>query len=141
MLHSQSAESMDIDQDFPVSIEAQFLGGLGTGERSTLNVCTPGTDINILDSIVQGHCTNSRSKTFHGDQWVSVEIVVLGDSIIHHIAEGDTVLSYGRPRIGPEMRPADYPIPDGTPLKDGYIALQAESHNVEFRRVRIQILE
>jgi Domain of Unknown Function (DUF1080) len=141
MIHSQSAESMETNQDFPVSIEVQFLGGLGTGERPTLNVCTPGTDIDILDSIPHAHCTNSRSRTFHGDQWVSAEIVVLGDSIIHHIVEGDTVISYGRPRIGPEMKPAGYSIPDGTPLKEGYIALQAESHNVEFRRVKIQILE
>jgi hypothetical protein len=141
MLHSQSAESMGIDQDFPVSIETQFLGGLGTGERSTLNVCTPGTDIDMFGAMVDGHCTNSESGTYHGEQWVRAEMVVLGNTIIHHIVNGDTVISYSHPRIGPEMKPADYPIPDGTPLKEGYIALQAESHNVEFRRVEIQILE
>jgi len=137
MVHSQSAESMGIDQDFPVSIEVQFLGGLGEGERSTLNVCTPGTDIDLNGVMVDGHCTNSDSKTYHGDQWVSAEIVVLGDSIIYHLVNGDTVLSYTHPRIGPEMKPDGYLVPDGTPLKDGYIALQAESHNVEFRKVEI----
>src|SRR6476620_12100516 len=30
MLHCQPPETMDKDQDFPVSIEVQFLGGLGT---------------------------------------------------------------------------------------------------------------
>ncbi len=137
MLHSQSAESMTLEQDFPVSIEAQFLGGLGEGERSTLNVCTPGTDIDFNGQMVEGHCTNSSSKTYHGDQWVTAEITVLGDSIIQHVIGGDTVLTYTHPRIGPEMKPEGFSIPDGTPLKDGYIALQAESHNVEFRKVEL----
>jgi hypothetical protein len=35
------------------------------------------------------------------------------------------------------MTPEAYNVPQGTPLKDGYIALQAESHNVEFRKVEI----
>jgi hypothetical protein len=137
MLHSQSAESMGLDQDFPVSIEAQFLGGLGQGERTTANVCTPGTDIDINGIAVEGHCTNSSSKTYDGDQWVTVEMIVWGDSIFHHVIEGDTVLTYSRPRIGPDMRPEPYPVPDGTLLKEGYIALQAESHNVEFRKVEL----
>jgi hypothetical protein len=137
MLHAQSAESMGLDQDFPVSIEAQFLGGLGQGERTTANVCTPGTDIDIDGVPVEGHCTNSTSKTYDGDQWVTVEMIVLGDSIIHHVIEGDTVMTYTRPRVGPEMRPEIYPVPDGTLLKEGHIALQAESHNVEFRKVEL----
>jgi len=137
MLHAQSAESMGLDQDFPVSIEAQFLGGLGQGERTTANVCTPGTDIDMDGQPVVGHCTNSGSKTYDGDQWVTVEMIVLGDSIIHHVIDRDTVLTYTRPRVGPEMKPEGYPVPDGTLLKEGYIALQAESHNVEFRKVEL----
>ena len=137
MLHAQSAESMGLDQDFPVCIEAQFLGGLGQGERTTANVCTPGTDIDINGQPVTDHCTNSSSKTYDGDQWVTVEMIVLGDSIIHHVIDGDTVLTYSRPRIGPDMKPEGYPVPDGTLLKEGYIALQAESHNVEFRKVEL----
>jgi hypothetical protein len=137
MLHCQSLESMGLKQDFPVSIEAQFLGGLGNGERPTLNVCTPGTDIDIDGKPVEGHCTSSTSKTYNGDQWVSVELVVLGDSIIHHIVNGDTVMTYTHPRIGPDMKPEGFTVPDGTPLKEGYIALQAESHGVQFRRIEI----
>jgi hypothetical protein len=137
MLHSQSAASMDLDQSFPVSIEAQFLGGLGKGERPTLSVCTPGTDIDYEGLPAKDHCTSSTSHTFDGDQWVTAEMVVLGDSIIHHIVNGDTVLTYTKPRVGPDMKPDGYPVPDGTPLKEGYIALQAESHNVEFRKVEL----
>jgi hypothetical protein len=141
MIHSQSAESMTLDQDFPVSVEVQFLGGLGDGERSTLNVCTPGTDIDIDGKPAEGHCHNSSSKTFNGDQWVTAEIVVYADSIIHHIVNGDTVMTYTHPRTGPEMKPENYPVADGTPLKEGYIALQAESHNVQFRRIELTELK
>ncbi len=137
MFHSQSSESMGIDQDFPVSVEVQFLGGPETGERSTMNVCTPGTDIDINGITAEGHCHNSSSQTFRGDQWVKAEIVVYKDSIIHHIVNGDTVMTYTKPRIGPEMRPEAYSVADGTPLTEGFIALQAESHNVEFRNVEL----
>jgi hypothetical protein len=140
MFHSQSAESMGLNQDFPVSIEAQFLGGLGKGERPTLSVCTPGTDVDINGTMAPDHCTSSSSKTFNGDQWVTAEIDVYGDSIIHHLANGDTVITYSRPRVGPGMRPEGYPVPDGTPLKEGYFALQAESSPVEFRKVEIMDL-
>lgn len=140
MLHSQSAASMELGQDFPVSIEAQFLGGLGQGERTTLNVCTPGTDIDINGMPVEGHCTASASKTYDGDQWVAVEMIVLADSIVHHVIGTDTVLTYSKPRNGPDLRPAGYPVPDGTPLKEGYIALQAEGHPVEFRKVEVMDL-
>ena len=137
MLHSQSAASMGLGQDFPVSIEAQFLGGDGVSERTTGNVCTPGTNIVMNGELITRHCTNSTSKTYHGDVWVHAEFVVLGDSIIHHIIEGDTVLTYTRPQIGGTNKPADYPVPDGTLLSSGYICLQAESHPVEFRKVEL----
>lgn len=137
MLHSQSAASMLRDQDFPVSIEAQFLGGDGVSERTTGNVCTPGTHIVMNDQLITQHCISSTSKTYHGDVWVHAEFVVLGDSIIHHIIEGDTVMTYYKPQIGGTNKPADYPVPDGTLLKEGYICLQAESHPVEFRKVEV----
>jgi len=141
MLHSQSAASMELNQDFPVSVEAQFLGGNGVDERSTLNVCTPGTHIVMNDSLITTHCISSRSKTYHGDVWVSCELVVYGDSIIHHIVEGDTVLTYSKPQVGGTNKPKDYPVPDGTLLKEGFICLQAESHPVEFRKVELLNLE
>ncbi len=137
MFHCQSPESIKLDQDFPVSIEAQLLGGDGVSERTTMNVCTPGTHIVIDTSLVTNHCTNSKSKTFHGDVWVTAELVVYGDSIIHHIVNGDTVLTYSKPQIGGSNKPADYPVPDGTLIKEGYIALQAESHPTEFRKVEL----
>jgi hypothetical protein len=136
MLHSQSAASMLLYQDYPVSIEAQFLGGDGTHQRHTSNVCTPGTHIVINDSLVTQHCNESSSKTYHGDVWVTAEFIVLGDSIIHHILEGKTVMTYTKPQIGGVI-PEGFPLPEGTLLKEGYICLQAESHPIDFRKVEI----
>lgn len=139
MVHAQSAESMMKDQDFPISIEAQLLGGLGTGERSTANLCTPGTNVYMGDTLFTPHCINSRSKTFVGDQWVRVELLVLGDSLIRHIVNGDTVLEYTQPKLGGGMvNNYDQEIKlDGASLTEGYIALQSESHPVEFRKVEL----
>lgn len=139
MLHAQSAASMLRDQDFPISIEAQFLGGLGEGERPTANLCTPGTNVYLGDTLFTPHCINSRSKTYNGDQWVRVELLVLGDSLIRHMVNGDTVLEYSRPTIGDGVvHNYDSAIKlDGTPLTEGYIALQSESHPIEFRKVEL----
>jgi len=140
MFHCQTPESILLDQDFPVCIETQFLGGPGVGERPTMNVCSPGTHIVMNDTLNKQHCNTSSSKTFHGDVWVTAELVVYGDSIIHHIVNGDTVLTYSKPQIGGDL-PEGFPLPEGTPLKSGYISLQAESHPVEFRKVELLTLE
>jgi Domain of Unknown Function (DUF1080) len=139
MIHCQSPESMGLKQDFPISIEVQLLGGNGKDERTTANLCTPGTHVVLNDKLFTDHCINSTSKTFHGDQWVRVDILVLGDSIIKHIVEGDTVLVYKSPQIGGGVVSGFDPKEkvDGKLLKDGYIALQSESHPIEFRKVDI----
>lgn len=137
MLHSQSAESMGLNQDFPVSIEAQFLGGSGEGERPTANLCTPGTNVVIDNELVTQHCISSSSGTFHGEEWVTVELIVSGDEIIRHVVNGDTVMTYSQPQIDGGDTPEGYPLADGTPLREGYIALQAESHPFDFRVVEL----
>jgi hypothetical protein len=137
MYHAQSAESMQLDQDFPVSLEGQLLGGLGDGPRPTGNLCTPGTNVVMNGELITDHCINSTSQTYDGEQWVRFELVVYGDSIIHHIVNGDTVLTFEKPQIGGGNKPEDYPVPDGTPLSSGYIALQAESHPFDFRKVEL----
>lgn len=143
MLHSQSAESMLKDQDFPISVEVQLLGGNGNDPRPTLNVCTPGTHITINGQLEKVHCISSISPTFHGDEWVTAEVVVLGDSIIKHFVEDRLVLEYTNPVIGGvEVSEYDDKVKiDGKPLKSGQIALQAESHPTEFRNIRLLNLE
>ncbi|HLW20053.1 MAG TPA: DUF1080 domain-containing protein [Cyclobacteriaceae bacterium] len=139
MLHGQSPESMTKDQDFPISIEGQLLGGDGTNERTTSNLCTPGTNVVMDGELFTPHCVNSNSKTYHGDQWVTAEFIVLADSVIHHLVEGDTVLTYYQPQMGSGNVSNHDPSvkKDGELIKEGYISLQSESHPVEFRKVEL----
>ncbi len=139
MIHGQSAESMELNQDFPVSIEVQLLGGNGTDERTTMNCCTPGTNIVMNGQLVLDHCINSSSKTYHGDQWVTVEVEVRGDSIIRHLVDGLPVLEYSQPQL--DERDANFvkllPADKNKLLSKGTISLQAESHPVDFRKVEL----
>ncbi|QLE01348.1 DUF1080 domain-containing protein [Galbibacter sp. BG1] len=141
MLHGQDPQTMLKDQDFPISIEGQFLGGKldSQEQRSTLNLCTPGTNVIYKDSLFTPHCTNSSSKTYRGDQWVRGTFLVLKDSVVKHILEGETVLEYYNPTIGGEgVANFDPKVKqDGKPLTEGYISIQSESHPVEFRKVEI----
>ncbi len=139
MVHSPPPETMGKDQDFPISIEVQLLGGLGEGERPTANLCTPGTHVVMEGKLVTRHCVQSRSKTFHGDQWVRAETMVLGDSTIRHTVNGEEVLSYEMPQMGGgSVSGFDEKVKqDGKLLHDGYISLQSESHPVDFRKVEL----
>lgn len=154
MFHSQSAESNEKGQHFPVSIEMQLLGGLGTGERTTANVCTPGTAVEMNGSVNYNHCISSSSETYDGDQWVHAEAVVLGGEAMYFLVEGDTVLQFQKPQIGGgfvsqgdgpeewksfgmEKDMEQWVSRRGEVLTSGYIALQAESHAIDFKNLEV----
>jgi len=139
MLHSQAADTMGLDQDFPISIEAQLLGGAPAPDRTTANVCTPGTEISIGGKRVPGHCTNSTSPIFRGDDWVRVEVEVRGSEEVVHRVNGERVLTYGQLEIGGGSVSNFDPAvkKDGTALSEGYIAIQGESAPTEFRRIEL----
>lgn len=143
MFHSQSPYTMPKEQDWPISVEMQLLGALGDGKpRPTGNMCSPGTEVMQNGKIVPSHCINSSSKTYEGEQWVNAELIVLGDSLIKHIINGDTVLQYSKPQIGggvvnrydPKIKV------DGTLLKSGFIALQSEGQEIDFRNIQLMDL-
>ncbi len=143
MFHAQPPESMRRDQDFPISLEAQLLGGNGADERPTANLCTPGTHVEIDGALVEEHCVRSKSITFHAEEWVTLDLVVLGDSLITHVINGDTVMMYSRPVIGGGVvNGFDVSVKqDGMVLTEGYIALQSESHPIQFRQVLVKRIE
>ena len=144
MLHGQDPRSMGKDQDFPVSIETQLLGGNGKDPRTTMNLCTPGTNVVMDEKLVRRHCTNSRSETYHGDRWVAVEVEVhAGEQVIHKV-DGKVVLSYEKPQLDPGDGDAKKLIEarDGVLLLEkGTISFQSESHPCDFRNIRIKPLE
>ena len=144
MIHSQDPRTMPRDQNFPISIEDQLLGGLSDGKpRPTGNMCSPGTMVDFAGKPDTRHCINSTSKTYDGDQWVLSETLVLGDSIVKHIIDHDTVLVYTHPRqaagVVTGFDPAQ--LTEGKLLSSGFVALQAEGHPVDFRNVRLLNLE
>lgn len=146
MIHGQDPATMSRDQEFPVSLEVQFLGGLGEGPRTTANLCTPGTNVVMAGELVTRHCTDSTSETYDGDQWVAVEIEVRGGEVIRHLIDGKVVLEYSEPQLDPKDPRAEALIAarkaeDSLMLTGGTISLQAESHPVEFRKVELLPLE
>ncbi|GAA5504810.1 DUF1080 domain-containing protein [Novipirellula caenicola] len=143
MIHGEKPETMSRDQDFPVSIEVQLLGGDGKNARPNANLCTPGTNVVMNGKLFTPHCTSSSSDTFHGDDWVTVEIEVRGNEVIKHIIDGKTVLHYNKPQLDPKDAHAKELAEKqgGIQLSGGTISLQSESHPCDFRKVEIMVLE
>jgi hypothetical protein len=144
MLQSPDPKTMMKDQDFPISIEVQLLGGLSDGKpRTTANLCTPGSNVVMNGKLFTPHCVNSKSKTYDGDQWVRVEVEVRGDELVRHIVEGVTVLEYSKPQMGGgQASPVDPKVKvDGTPMDRGYISIQAETAPIDFRKIELLNLE
>ncbi len=144
MFHSQDPRTMPREQDWPISVEMQFLAGIEEGkERPTGNMCSPGTDIEYEGKVYDGHCLSSSSKTYYGDQWVKAEVIVLGDSLVKHIVNNKLVLQYTKPQIGggvvnrfdPKIKQ------DGKLLSEGFIALQSEGQPIDFKNIKIKNLK
>lgn len=101
MIHCEDPKEMAKDQSFPVSIEVQMLSGITEGSaRTTANLCTPGTNVVMNGELITQHCTESNSETYHGDQWVNLEVEVYSDSLIIHKINDKEVLRYSKPQYG-----------------------------------------
>ncbi len=142
MIHGQTPESMGVNQNFPVSIEVQLLGGKAKGKRPTGNLCTPGTNVVFDGKLITRHVTGSSSPTYRGDRWVTAEVEVRGTTI-KHIVEGKTVLVYNDPQLDERDGDAKKLLKAGQKkmLTGGTISLQSESHPVHFRKVEIMELK
>jgi hypothetical protein len=142
MVHGQEAKTMLKDQNFPASLEAQFLGGDGTNPRTTANLCTPGTNVVYNGRLHTTHCTNSTSDTIHGDAWVNFEIEVHGNKLIRHKVNGKTVIEYSEPQLDERDADGKRLLDAGSPkmIAGGTISLQSESAPVEFRKVELREL-
>lgn len=143
MLHAQDPRRILRGQDWPISIELQFLASEGDGRpRATGNVCTPGTHVTYQGAQRDDHILPSTGPTFAPDEWVRAEAIVRGDHITHFI-NGEMVLEYSKPVIGGGVVSGYAPgeFVEGKPLTSGYIALQAEGNGVDFRKVEIRELE
>ncbi len=143
MFHAQDPRTILKEQNWPISVEMQFLAGLNDGkERPTGNMCSPGTEIVYKGKQYNGHCLNSSSKTFDKSEWVKAELIVLGDSLVTHIINGDTVLQYSKPSIGGGVASghSSSVFQPGKPLTTGFIALQSEGQPIDFKNIELKKL-
>jgi hypothetical protein len=140
MFHSQDPRTMPKEQDWPISVEMQFLGVLADGKpRPTGNMCSPGTDVVYQGRIDPRHCINSSSETYENERWITAELIVRGDSLVTHKINGKTVLEYSQPQIGGGVANRYNPALklDGKLLKSGFIALQSEGQEIDFRNIEL----
>ena len=144
MLHCQSPSTMAIGQEFPLSLEFQLLARDETmQDRPCGNLCTPGTQVRLDGNLRTEHCLEDfQGPSFDIGEWVVAEAVVFGDSAVHHILNGDTVLSYESPIVGGGLNGLDTSkYSTGRALKQGLIAIQAESHGIQFRKIELLELD
>ena len=142
MLHCQSPQSMALNQAFPVCVEVQLLGDDGTANRPCGNPCTPGSHIMEKDSLITEHCPSFSDKTADADTWHTMEVVVKGSTSFTHILDGDTVAYYEKPQLDPDDPTTQQFLKGGNLLLgEGYIAIQAESHPTEFRKIELLVLK
>ena len=145
MLHAQPPQSMRFDQGFPSSLEMQFLADEGKGPRSTANLCTPGTHVEMGEELITKHIVKSSAPTFPAVEWVHAEVEVRGNDEIIHRVNGVEVLRYQHPQLDPacKIAPASDIVESGGDVMLGYghIALQAEGQPVWFRNIELMPME
>jgi hypothetical protein len=136
--HCQSPESLQPNQPFPVCLEYNLHGGNGKDERPVGEICASGTYVEINGKRNTSFCTPATVKrTFHGDQWVTLEIEVRGEKI-RHFVNGEEILYFENPRYNPEHPIGKTFIVNGNDkVKEGYISLQSNSHPMDFRKIEI----
>ena len=93
--------------------------------------------------LLKRHCISSKSKTYHGDQWVVMELVVRGSESVRHLVNGNTVFEYARVQLDPSDPDAQRLIEAGASVSvdSGYISVQAESHPLEIRTLELLPLD
>ncbi len=144
MIFSEPPETMELNQDFPASIEVQILGGGNPhGDQNNGSFCVPHTRAVYNGQLTTQHRTSAKEKIYPGDQWVTIEAEVHGGKLINHILDGEVVISYSQPQLDPRDAHAKLLLAQGFPqmLDSGYICIQAESHPTEFRKIEIMKLD
>ncbi len=136
--HGQDPNTIGLKQNFPVCLEYNLHGGNGKDERPVGEICANGIFVDIKGKKNESYCTPATVKhTFHGDQWVTLEIEVRGNTIKHFV-NGDEILQFENPRFNPEHELGKtFMKGNDASLKSGYISLQSNSHPIDFRKIEI----
>jgi hypothetical protein len=139
MIFGEDPAGIGLDVVFPRILEIQLLGHDNTGNTSNGNLCPLGGASAVLNGVrVSDGCTGSTSlpfvvnPNFADDAWVTVEAEVHG--------AGETKVSFAGDNGGQPVLDFSQPMGDGLLLDSGYLALQSESHPIEFRKVELMEL-
>ncbi len=144
MFHAQAPATMRRDQDFPVSLEFQLLGIPRPKSEPSGNLCTPGTSVEIDGKRDAPHCILSSAPLLPVGRWTKAEVEVLPNGQITHFIDGKPVLHYAAVELDPQDKDAQPLIVAAggkVQLNQGYIALQSEGHQIEFRNIELQRLD
>jgi len=136
--HCQAPGSLGLTQSFPVCLEYNLHGGNGKDERPVGEICASGTYVEVNGARNASYCTPATIKrTFHGDQWVTLEIDVR-DGTIRHFANGEEIVQYKNPKYDPNHEIGKtFIVGNDDAVKEGYISLQSNSHPIDFRKIEI----
>ncbi|MBM1105592.1 DUF1080 domain-containing protein [Aurantibacter crassamenti] len=137
-IHTQPPNTVQLNQRFPICLEYNLHGGNGTDDRPLGAICGIGTFVEIDGAKSTSFCNPAKvARTFHGDQWVTVEIDVR-DGIMKHFVNGEEIMNYSNPTYDPENEFAKELIKDGDLTVDsGYISFQSNSHPIDFRKIEL----
>jgi hypothetical protein len=85
----------------------------------------------------------SASPSITGIEWIQLEVEVRADRLIRHFINGQLVFEYSAPQLDSWNADARRLLEAGAPreLQSGYLALQSESHPVQFRNIRLLELD
>ncbi len=134
----QPPATIKTDQPFPICLEYNLLGGNGKEARATGEICASGMYVNIGGSRNTSYCTPPTVKrTYAGDQWVTAEIDVHGDTVKHFV-NGEQILVFTHPRYDTAHSLGKAFIVNGdADAKDGYISIQSNSNPMDFKTIEI----
>jgi hypothetical protein len=138
-IHSQPPETMRKNQEFPVSVEFDIVGGRLLGRHPTGDVCRNGTRVKIGGAELEDKCSKLSDITIPGDEWVTILAEVQGGTRVRQIVNGALLVEYTDLLLDEKDADARRLLSSGADraLTAGYISIQANSHPIEFRRIEI----
>jgi hypothetical protein len=138
-LHSQAPATMRKEQEFPVSVEFDIVGGRLLSRHPTGDVCENGTRVKIDGTLLLAKCSKLSDVTIPGDEWVTILAEVQGGTRIRQIVNGELIVAYSDATLDEHDPDAKRLLDSGSDksLTAGYISIQANSHPIEFRRIEI----
>lgn len=141
-LHCQAPETMRKDQQFPVCVEFDMVGGFLLS-RPTGNVCQNGTSVVIDGKPLKGQCSRLGDLTVRDDSWTTALAEVDGSKRVRQIVNGALVVEYTDLKLDEANGDARKLISLGAAktLDSGYISIQSNGHPIEFRRIEVLPIE